>query len=119
MRKTILLAEDSDDLRSLIKIVLESYEFQVLEATDGEQAVEIVKRHSPDLILMDLAMPKMDGITATEIIRSLKGVSEIPIIALTAYGEHSFDKAIEAGCNELIEKPADFNSLISMIEKYF
>jgi CheY-like chemotaxis protein len=119
MQKTILIAEDFDDTRHLMKLILESYEYKVVEASDGNQAVEMFNIHKPDLILMDLAMPQMDGLTATETIRTIENGAGIPIIAVSAFSEHFYDKAIEAGCNDIIEKPVDFNKLISMVDESF
>lgn len=119
MERTILVAEDFDDTRLLIKVILESYEYGVIEALDGVNAVEMFKRHSPDLVLMDMAMPGMDGLSATRTIRSLENGAGVPIIAITAHGAHFYEKAIAAGCSELIEKPVDFDSLLSAISRYF
>lgn len=119
MKRTILIAEDFEDTRSLIKLILESFGYRIIEAADGIKAVEMFKLFNPDLILIDLAMPKMDGLAATETIRLLELGSDVPIIAVSAHGEHFYDKAIEAGCSDLMEKPIDFNKLITMLEEYF
>lgn len=118
MQKTILVAEDFDDARHMMKFILESYEYNVIEAFDGVNAVEMFNLHSPDLILMDLAMPRMDGMTATETIRSLENGADIPIIAVTAHGKHFYEKALGAGFNDLIEKPVEFDLLLSAISLY-
>lgn len=119
MLRTILIAEDYEDTRSLMKVILEGFGYKIIEASDGIEAVEMFKLHNPDLTLMDLAMPQMDGLTATETIRSLDHGAATPIIAVSAYSEHFHDKAIKAGCSDVIKKPVDFTSLINMLEEYF
>lgn len=101
-----------------MKILLESYGYEVIEAGDGLQAVETIRDHFPDLIFMDIAMPVMDGLTATKAIRNFKCGVDIPIIAITAHGKQFYNKAIEAGCNDLIEKPVDFDSLETVLKQY-
>lgn len=118
MGKTILVVEDFDDSRHLMTFILASYGYRVIEAADGFEGIELFNKHRPDLILTDIAMPLMDGLTATKAIRSLDHGGVIPIIAVTAHGEHFHDKAIESGCDDLIEKPVDFDSLLTMISKY-
>jgi two-component system, cell cycle response regulator DivK len=118
MQKTILIAEDTEDTRQVMKILLEMFGYNVLEATDGQQAVKTAIRYNPDLILMDISMPVMDGLTATKAIRKFDDTNEIPIIAVTAHGKQFYKRAIEAGCNHLILKPLDFDALKPLIEKY-
>ncbi len=102
MQKTILVVEDTEDSRHVLKIVLEMFGFIVIEAADGSEAVKSASEHRPDLILMDISMPVMDGLTATKAIRKFDGAAKIPIIAVTAYGKQLYKSAIEAGCNDLI-----------------
>ena len=118
MAKTILIVEDYVDTRDLMKFLLEGCGYKVREAADGQEAVESVKQNSPDLILMDLSLPVMDGLTATRIIRKCDGASKVPIIAVTAYGNSYYRKAIEAGCDDLINKPLDFDKLQPVLEQY-
>ncbi len=101
-----------------MKFIFEDYGYEVIEAADGLQAVETIKNEFPDLILMDISMPVMDGLTATKKIRNFKHGAEIPIIAITAHGNRFYEKAIEAGCNDLIEKPIDFDSLEQVLKRY-
>lgn len=119
MEKTILVADDYEDDRMLTKFILESYGYKIIGAFNGKNAVEMFKLHSPDLILMDLAMPELDGLSATETIRLLDNGKDIPIFAVTAHGKHFYEKVIAAGCSGLIEKPVDFNLLIDTISRYF
>ncbi len=87
IKKKILIVEDVEENRILLRFLLESFGYQVIEAIDGFRAVEIVKHQIPDLILIDMALPLINGITATKIIRQFKETSKIPIIALTASGQ--------------------------------
>jgi len=116
--KTVLIVEDYADVRMMMKIMIQHCGYKVLEASDGYEAVETARKHDLDLIFMDLSMPIMDGLTATEIIRKTENCSEVPIIALTAYGDLYYEKAIKAGCNEVINKPMNFDKIEPIIEQY-
>lgn len=118
MAKTILLVEDYEDTRGFMKLLLESYGYRVIEATDGIEAVDSFKSFHPDLILMDISLPMVDGLTATKTIRGFKDGKFTPIIAVTAFGKQYFKRAIEAGCNDLIDKPVDFDTLEPVISQY-
>jgi CheY-like chemotaxis protein len=119
MPKTVLIVEDYADTRTMMKYLLQGYGYQVLEAENGQEAVDSVQRQIPDLILMDLSLPVMDGLTATQIIRKVDGVgNKVPIIAVTAYGNSYYRQALEAGCEDLINKPLDFNNLEPILEQY-
>ena len=118
MAKKILIVDDYADTRSFMKFLIESYGFLVLEASDGQEAIDTVKLNSPDLVLMDIEMPVMSGLTATKIIRKFDGMAKLPIIALTAYGESYYRQAIEAGCDDLINKPLDFEMLEPLLNQY-
>jgi CheY-like chemotaxis protein len=118
MSKTILIVEDFKDTRVMMKFLLERLGYTVLEAEDGWKAVESVKRQTPDLILMDMALPSTDGITATKIIRQFKETSQTPIIGFTASGEFIYEQAIAAGCNDLLLKPLDTDKLKILLDQY-
>ena len=118
MKRKILIVEDYEDTRIFMKFLLESYGYQVIEAADGYEAIETIQQLIPDLILMDIALPMMDGLTATKTIRKFKQGAEVPIIAVTAHGRLLYQKAIEAGCNDLIEKPIDFDEFETVISQY-
>ena len=118
MPKTILVVEDFEDTQILMKFLLEELGYRVLQARDGWKAVDSVKRQVPDLILMDMALPLVDGIAATKLIRQLKEASKIPIIAFTASGQFIYQQAIDAGCNDLIDKPIDIDKLELIINQY-
>jgi CheY-like chemotaxis protein len=118
MKRKILIVEDYEDAREFMKFLLQGYGYQVVEAADGFEAVECFKTNFPALVLMDMSMPVMDGIAAAKAIRKLKDGAVIPIIAITAHGKRFYDRAIEAGCNDLIEKPVDFDSLEAVLNQY-
>ena len=116
--KKVLIVEDYEDTREFMKILLESYGYKVIEAADGIEAIDRVKQFHPDLILMDISLPVVDGLTATRAIRAFDADSQVPIIAVTAFGKNYYKKAIEAGCNDLIDKPVDFDSLEPILRSY-
>jgi len=121
MGKTVLVVEDFDDVRNAMKIMVQLSGHRVVEAADGRQAVQQATEHQPDLILMDLAMPVYDGIEATRELRSDPKTSQIPIVAVTSYGQLYRDQALEAGCNEVLDKPvlmADLTMVNSLVSKY-
>lgn len=118
MSKKVLIVDDYADVRAMMKFFVKRQGYQVIEAGDGYEAIEKVKEHHPDLILMDIAMPIMNGVTATEIIRDFYDAEKIPIIALTAYGESYQYRAIKAGCDEVINKPIEFNKIAPLLEHY-
>ena len=102
----------------MMKILLEVYGYDVIEASDGYEAVEMAREHHPDLILLDLAMPTMDGLEAAAALRAFPDLAATPIIAVTAFGQIYRDKALEAGCTEVVSKPVDFDTLRPLVEKY-
>ena len=119
MAKRILVVEDNPDNRILITDVLSSLSYEVLVAVDGEQGVTMAEAEVPDLILMDLSLPKKDGWTATKEIKERDELSHIPIIALTAHamvGDR--EKALQAGCNDYISKPIDLRELSSKLNHF-
>src|SRR5688572_11451512 len=118
MKRTVLIVEDYDDTRFCMNLIVEGYGYRVTEASNGLEAVESLKHNFPDLILMDIAMPLMDGLTATKAIRKSVQGGEIPILAITAHGKEFYQRAIDAGCNGLIEKPVDFDSLKAVLNQY-
>jgi CheY-like chemotaxis protein len=118
MGKKVLIVEDYDDTREFMKFLLETYGYQVFEAADGIEAIDKTKQVHPDLILMDISLPHVDGLTATRTIRTLEPEKKLPIIAVTAFGKNYYERAIEAGCNDLIDKPIDFEVLEPILHRY-
>ena len=112
----ILYVEDNEDNVYMLSRRLKRKGFEIVVAVDGEQGVEMATSEKPDLILMDLSLPKMDGWTATKRIKSNNDLKSIPIIALSAHAmEEHKQRAIESGCNDYDTKPVDIERLLSKI----
>jgi CheY-like chemotaxis protein len=115
---TILVVEDFSDSRELLRFLLESEGYRVLEAADGLDAVATAQRARPDAILMDISLPLMDGCQATSRIRE-SGLREIPIIACTAHASSDWrNKASLAGCSDFLTKPLEFRRLLAILSHY-
>src|SRR5262245_32584871 len=114
---TILVVDDYQDNRLLLSAWLRAKGYKVVEAQNGREGVLQANRSNPDLILMDLAMPELDGIEATRQIRQRRTFSRTPIFAISAYATYDVkDDALAAGCNEVFSKPLDLASLLSKIQ---
>jgi two-component system cell cycle response regulator DivK len=119
MTGRILVVEDNPDNRVLITDVLTSLDYEVIVAVDGEEGVSKATSEKPDLILMDLSLPQMDGWTATRHIKAKPELQHIKIIALTAHamvGDR--EKALEAGCDDYVSKPIDLRELAGKLAQY-
>ena len=115
----VLVVEDNRDNMILIVDILESLDYDVIQAVDGEKGVSLASSEHPELILMDLSLPKMDGWTATRTIKANEDLKEIPIIALTAHamvGDR--ERAIEAGCDDYMTKPINLQVLAKMLTTF-
>lgn len=116
---TILYVEDNPDNRMLVRRILLSENYGLLEATNAHEALDVLKTKKPDLILMDINMPDMDGYTLTAKIKTTPGFERIPILALTAnVMRGDKEKTLEAGCDGYIQKPIDFDELIREVERF-
>ena len=116
--KLFLVVEDFEDSRFMMRRLLEMAGYHVLEASDGEQAVKMAVESRPALILMDLSLPKLDGLSATRQIRQQKGLKKTPILAVSAHDSpESRTEALEAGCNEYVTKPIDFDQLHALLQR--
>ena len=114
--RTVLLVEDTEDNRFMMRRLLEMSGYRVIEAMNGDEAVKLAKEESPQLILMDLSLPVIDGLAATRLIRKLPELQSTPIIAVSAHDTSDFQsEAIAAGCNSYVTKPIDFNELEELI----
>jgi two-component system, cell cycle response regulator DivK len=114
----VLVVDDYADTRRVMRWMLEQRGYAVLEAEDGGQAVEIASERRPDLILMDLSMPQVDGFEATRRLREQAQLAGTPVVAVTAYDMASFRDRVElVGFDHYITKPIDFNRLGVIIEK--
>jgi two-component system, cell cycle response regulator DivK len=119
VKPTILVVDDFDDTRLLLKTWLEKRGFNVVQAEDGNQAVSAAEEIRPDLIIMDMHMPVLDGLSATRKIRSMKELDNIPVVAVSAYGAQQFrDDALAAGCSEYVSTPFEPDNLERVI-RYF
>ncbi|MDQ1612961.1 MAG: two-component system, cell cycle response regulator DivK [Pyrinomonadaceae bacterium] len=112
----VLVVEDFEDTRFLMRLELEKRGFRVVEATDGEQGVEYATSERPDIILMDIGLPQIDGIEATRRIRADSSMRDVLIVALTAHHETEYRaQALAAGCDAYLTKPVDFDWLIDLL----
>jgi len=119
MEKIVLIVEDDPNSRKLIRDLLQVSGYTTLEATDGEQGVTLAKDKRPDLILMDIQLPVMDGLEATRILKADKKTREIPIVALTAYAmEGDEERILQAGCEGYLPKPIDVQELLKKVPEY-
>ena len=117
--KRVLVIEDNETNMYLIKFMLEKNGYEVIEAREGAVGVELAIKEKPDLIIMDLQLPDIDGLEATKRIRASESDGEIPIIALTSFAmAGDREKALAAGCTGYIEKPINPETFIAEIEKY-
>ena len=115
----ILVVEDNQDNRELVVKVLKINGYKVIEAADGEEALEKTKTENPDLILMDLFIPKIDGYEVTRRLKSDRDLKHIPVIALTAHAmKGDMEVALAAGCDGYIPKPIDVRELPKQIEHF-
>ena len=113
---TILVVEDYEDTSLAMRLALEDRGYRILEAADGAQAVEVAERERPEIILMDLQLPVLDGLAATERIRANPELSETIIVAVTAHQEADYRaRALAAGCNAFVSKPIDFEWLNELL----
>jgi two-component system cell cycle response regulator DivK len=119
MSKRILVVEDQPDSRRIIRDMLATTDYEIIEAEDGEQALAAIAKQRPDLILMDIQLPIMDGYTATRRIKADPALRSIPIIAVTSYalnGEETIAKA--AGCDDYVPKPYSPRELLAKIRRH-
>ena len=118
MSKRILVVEDQEDNRRILRDLLTSKGYEVIEAVDGEEGVTMAGKHIPDLILMDIQLPGLDGYEATRRIKSNTDLAGIPIIAVTSYALSGDEtKAKEAGCDDYISKPYSPRALLAKVHE--
>jgi two-component system cell cycle response regulator DivK len=116
---TVLYIEDNLDNRLLVKRILEAEGYAVLEAGNGSEGLKLLYEYHPNLVLLDINLPEIDGITLTKFIRNDPRFEKMPIVAITAdlfRGDE--DKTLSAGCNGYIQKPIDVDLLPSFIERF-
>ena len=113
----ILIVEDNMDTYELVHFILEKSGFETFLAVNGRDGVTAARKQKPDLIIMDLSMPEMDGWTATGLIKRDMQTSSIPLIALTAHAlPGDRQRAMDAGCDEYITKPMDLDDLVDAVQ---
>jgi len=116
-KRVILIAEDHPDSREALRVLLEASGYEVALAEDGQEAVRKALEVRPDLIIMDIMMPNVDGFEATRQIRSQEYLRDTPILALTAM-EGAQNRVIEAGCNACVTKPIDVRGFLLMVNRW-
>jgi two-component system, cell cycle response regulator DivK len=117
--KMVLHVEDNGDNRLLVRRLLQAYGYKVIEAENAGQARALVKEHTPDLILMDINMPDIDGYTLTNELKMLPNLFGVPIVAITAnVMKGDRERTLSAGCDGYIEKPIDVDRFIEQVERF-
>jgi len=118
MSKKILIVEDNPQNMRLVEMALSAESYFLLEATNGEEALEIAKKERPDLIIMDVQLPKMSGLEVTRRLREIPEFTQTPIVAITAYAmKGDEEKALDAGCNAYLSKPIRARDLPNLVAK--
>ena len=114
----VLLVEDTEDNRQMMRRLLEMSGYRVVEAINGVEAVKLASEEKPEIILMDLSLPLIDGLTATRRIRGLPGLNKVPIVAVSAHDTADFhSEALAAGCNAYVTKPIDYPELEEVVNR--
>lgn len=117
--QTILLVEDHEDNRNIYRTILTHFGYQVLEAPDGREGIRLAREHQPDLILMDIAIPFIDGWEATRVLKADTNTMAIPVIALTAHARaEDRQQAARAGCDGYLAKPAEPRRVIAEVQRF-
>jgi len=117
-KSTVMVVEDFEDNRFMMRRLLEMSGYHVLEAINGEEAVQLAERERPSLILMDLSLPLLDGLAATRRIRQHEDLRDVPIVAVSAHDTADFHAdALAAGCNDYVTKPIDFDQLEALLNR--
>ena len=120
MSYTILVAEDDPQNRKLFRDILALRDYTVLEAENGREAVELARKHAPDLLLLDIQMPVLDGFEVVKILKQDAATASIPVWALTSYAMPGDDAKIrQAGCDEHVTKPVDVSDFLHRVDTYF
>ena len=113
---TVLLVEDTEDNRQMMRRLLEMSGFRVVEALNGREAVAVAAEVKPEIILMDLSLPFVDGLAATRQIRKLPELRDVPIVAVSAHDTADFhNQALDAGCNAYVTKPVHYPELEDLV----
>jgi CheY-like chemotaxis protein len=118
-KNTILVADDNADIQIVLGILLRGAGFNTVSAFDGQAAVALAEQTQPDLVLMDIALPRMDGLAATRQIRQLQGLEQVPIVGCSAYEPEDDERSQQAYAqmNAFLRKPTDFSTLLSVMQQ--
>jgi CheY-like chemotaxis protein len=118
-QKKVLVVDDYDEVRLVTRRALESFGYTVVEASNGAEAVKLAQTETPDLILMDLSMPHMDGFATMHRLRKMLGLRDVPVIALSAHTAREIrDDALAAGCRDFITKPVPLEKLRAALARF-
>ena len=117
MAAKVLVVEDTLDTRELLHLYLTTAGFTVVTACDGREGLYMARAEKPDLVVTDLNMPHLDGLSLVRELRAESEFKDLPIIVLTAFGKQDRDEAIRAGANRAVDKPTDLESLIDDINE--
>lgn len=119
MRKRILIVEDEQKSLKLVRDLLQVWGYSTFEATDGENGVRLAREKRPDLILMDIHLPIMDGVQASKILKEDAKTREIPILVLSAFAmDKDKERAVQSGCDGFLSKPIDIKELLRRVKGY-
>jgi CheY-like chemotaxis protein len=119
MKAKILIIEDNEQNMYLLTFILEKHDYQVIQAVNGNEGIAQAYRHRPNLILLDIQLPTMDGYTVARELRKITELDGTPIIAVTSYAMSSDrEHALQAGCTGYIEKPINPDTFLTQIEEY-
>lgn len=117
--KNVMVVEDNEKNRKLMRVVLKAKGYNIIEAATGEEALNLLKNQKPDIILMDIQLPGIDGLTLVKQIKASVVTKDIPIIAVTAYAMKGDEqKILDTGCNAYVSKPINTQELPLIVEKY-
>ena len=117
--KTILVVEDNELNMKLVRGLIKIGKYRMLEANDAESGIQLIREQRPDLVLMDIQLPGMDGLSATKVIKEDPDFKDIPIVALTSYAmQGDKEKALAAGCTGYITKPIDTRNFLETVSQY-
>lgn len=118
-QQTIMVVDDIEDIRELMRLQLTVLGYRVIEAANGREAVELAKQDCPALILMDLTMPVLDGLSATRMIREVAAICRVVIVAFSAlHSGSSRERALAAGCDDFVKKPVDIAQLQGILSRH-
>jgi len=115
--RLILIADDNDDTRMMFATVLTARGYRIAEAGDGEKAIEVILRENPGLVLLDLELPRLNGLSVLRRLRNELKRIDVPVVVITGYEQH-FETAVAAGCDDYLLKPIDFERLETLLDYY-